>query len=658
MTARALMVWGCTSDAGKSFLATALCRWYANRGLRVAPFKAQNMSNNARVVDEGEIGCAQWFQAMAARKKPEVRHNPVLLKPESDTRSQVVVLGQVDWELTCMDWRSRSAVLWERARGPLRELMAENDLVVMEGAGSPAEINLAGCDFANLHSAREAAARCILVSDIDRGGSFAHLFGTWSLLPEDLRGSLDGFILNKFRGNPGLLAPGPELLQERTGVPLLGVVPRVRHQLPDEDAVALEQFASSARTGTVRHRVGIVAWPRISNFDEFRRLAAWPGVEVSLVREPSQCSGQDLLVLPGSKSVPADLVWLRERELDRAIARFAESGRPVLGICGGLQALGGEIVDGVGTEGGGRGLELLDIRTVHGASKRVGAVASRIPDLDGFWQSISGLDVSGYQIRTGATEGCDPLSAEGLFRSRGAVFGTYLHGMLEDPRVLAALFGAAADPGDPLEDTFRLLGDMVEKHMDRNVLESIAKGAPASRPKPCVSRLAVLTGGVRAGKSSAAQELSREWGGDDVTVVATAQGLDEEMRERIRAHQADRPARWETIEEPIDVPGAVRRAKGRVVLLDCLNLWVTNLLLSPHPSNLAESVEALIVAMRESGKDLVVVTNEVGWGIVPDNALSREFRDQLGWANQKLVASSTEAWLYVAGARIPLKAQP
>ncbi len=696
MTARALMVWGCTSDAGKSFLATALCRWYADQGLRVAPFKAQNMSNNARVVDEGEIGCAQWFQAMAARKRPEVRHNPVLLKPESDTRSQVVVMGQVDRELSAMDWRGRSALLWERARGPLRELMSENDLVVLEGAGSPAEINLAGCDFANLHSARESAARCLLVSDIDRGGSFAHLHGTWALLPEDLRGNLDGFILNKFRGDPKLLAPGPAHLARLTGVDVVGGVPRVAHQLPDEDAVALDQFSASS-SGPIRHRVGIVAWPRISNFDEFRRLAAWPGVEVVLVRGSGQCAGLDLVILPGSKNAPSDLAWLRERGLDRALGEHARAGRAVLGVCGGLQALGREILDPAGTEGEGTGLGLLDLATVHGADKRVGALRARIPRMDGFWQTISGLDVSGYQIRTGATAGCDPLSQAGLFRQSGNVLGTYLHGMLEDAAVLGALFGQGGATEDPLEATFREMGELVDNHLDRKVLEAIASGSKTSKGKGASPRLAVLTGGVRAGKSTAAQELSLRWGGADVTVIATAQGLDEEMLLRIRTHQADRPSDWETIEEPLDVGGAIRRAKGRVVLLDCMNLWITNLLLfgcdpaapgqldsvrpeeeatcnemgrSEPPSRRADGaitpdqkpkadfrqpVEDMLAALRETGKDLVVVTNEVGWGIVPDNALSREFRDQLGWANQRLVASSTEAWLYVAGARLSLK---
>jgi len=336
------MVWGCTSDAGKSFLATALCRWFSDHGLRVAPFKAQNMSNNARVARGGEMGCAQWLQAKAARREPEVRFNPVLLKPERDTASQVVVLGEVDRELSDMDWRRRSPLLWERARPALRELMTENDIVVIEGAGSPAEINLADVDYVNLETARESAARCLLVSDIDRGGAFAHLFGTWSLVPVDLRPSLGGFVLNKFRGDASLLEPGPTELLARTGVPVLGTIPRIRHHLPDEDAVVLDQFRSAEGDGL---HVGVVAWPRISNFDEFRRMESWPGVRLRLVRSPGDMDGLDLLILPGSKHVPSDLVWLRERGLDRAVADFAGAGKPVLGVCGGMQALGGRIED-------------------------------------------------------------------------------------------------------------------------------------------------------------------------------------------------------------------------------------------------------------------------------------------------------------------------
>jgi len=655
---KALMVWGCTSDAGKSFLTAALCRWFSDKGLRVAPFKAQNMSNNARVAHGGEMGCAQWFQAKAARCVPEVRHNPVLLKPERDTRSQVVVLGQVDRELSDMDWCGRSPLLWERARPALRELLSENDIVVIEGAGSPAEINLAGSDYVNLMTARESGAACLLVSDIDRGGSFAHLYGTWALLPDDLRPNLRGFVLNKFRGDANLLEPGPSELFRRTGVPLVGVIPRVRHDLPDEDAVALDHF-ETADPASAKYRVALVAWPRISNFDEFRRLAAWPGVSLRLARRPSDLDGVDLVILPGSKNVPSDLEWLRAQGLDRTVTEFARSGGAVLGVCGGLQALGVRIDDPVGTEGNGQGLGLLPLSTVHGADKIVRDSSLSVPVLDGFWSKLSGQNLSGYEIRTGATAGLDPASGEGRLACAGNVLGTYLHGAFEDPATLAALFGGDPASPDPLERTLRDMAGLVERHLDMDMVESwlAAPNAPPTESSP-PGRLCVLTGGVRAGKSSAAQDKAQTWGGQSVSVIATAQALDDEMRDRISKHQDDRPVGWETIEETIDIAGALRRANHRTVVLDCANLWVTNLLLSESPVDFRQAVDDLLQAWRETGKDLVVVTNEVGWGIVPDNALSREFCDQLGWVNQRLVAASTEAWLYVSGVALPLKAAP
>ena len=658
MTAKALMVWGCTSDAGKSFLTAALCRWFSDRGLRVAPFKAQNMSNNARVARGGEMGCAQWFQAKAARCVPEVRHNPILLKPERDTASQVVVMGAVDRELSDMDWRGRSPLLWQKALPALRELMEENDLVIIEGAGSPAEINLADCDYVNLMTARAADAQCLLVSDIDRGGSFAHLFGTWALLPDDLKPRLRGFVLNKFRGDASLLEPGPSELARRTGVPLVGVVPRVRHDLPDEDAVALDHFATSD-PAQAKFKIALVAWPRISNFDEFRRLAAWPGVSLHVARTPSDLRGVDLVILPGSKHVPTDLEWLGACGLEAAIRTFAASGKAVLGICGGLQALGLRIEDPSGVEGDAKGLGLLPVVTIHRREKIVREASILAPVLDGFWAPLSGFALSGYEIRTGITQGADPGSDAGRMACRGQVLGTYLHGMFEDPRVLEALFGPAESSVDPLERTFREMAALVDSHLDMAAITSWltepATGSPsvASKGK---GRLCVVTGGVRAGKSSAAQDKALEWGGAEVSVIATAQGLDDEMRLRIANHQKDRPSGWETIEEPLDLAAALRGSRHRTVLLDCANLWVTNLILAPSPVDLKKAFDDLIAAHRETGVDLIVVTNEVGWGIVPDNALSREFRDQLGWLNQKLVAASTEAWLYVAGVPLTLKA--
>ncbi|HVV51642.1 MAG TPA: cobyric acid synthase, partial [Polyangia bacterium] len=275
------MVLGATSGAGKSWLATALCRWYARRGLRVAPFKAQNMSNNARVVPApdgaaGEIGSAQYFQALAARVPPDARMNPVLLKPETDTRSQVVVLGRVRPELGALPWRERSARLWPQAREALRSLAREHELLVIEGAGSPAEINLADADYVNMRTAREAGAACLLVADIDRGGAFAHLYGTHQLLAPDDRALVRGFVLNRFRGDAGLLAPGPEELQRLTGVPTLAVLPMWReHGLPEEDGWfedAAEAPPADGGAGPAL-RVAVVAFPRISNLDELQPLA-------------------------------------------------------------------------------------------------------------------------------------------------------------------------------------------------------------------------------------------------------------------------------------------------------------------------------------------------------------------------------------------------
>ena len=285
MTAVCVMVLGTTSGAGKSWLTTALCRYYARQGLRVAPFKAQNMSNNARVVEApsgaGEIGSAQYFQALAAGAKPDVRMNPLLLKPERDTHSQVVFMGQVDPELTAMPWRHRSQAVWPRIAQALDSLRATYDVVVIEGAGSPAEINLSDSDIVNMRVARHCNAACLLVSDIDRGGAFAHLYGTWALLPAEEQRLIRGFVLNKFRGDAALLAPAPALLEARTGVPTVATLPMWwQHGLPEEDGVFDDR---SILPGAVRRTVAVVAYPRISNLDEFAPLKNIPGLRLDCV---------------------------------------------------------------------------------------------------------------------------------------------------------------------------------------------------------------------------------------------------------------------------------------------------------------------------------------------------------------------------------------
>ena len=514
MTARCVMVLGTTSGAGKSWLATALCRHYARQGLRVAPYKAQNMSNNARVVaplsdagapggaaGSGEIGSAQYFQALAARAVPEVRMNPLLLKPERDTHSQVVLLGQVDAALSAMPWRGRSASVWPVLAQALDALRAEHDVVVIEGAGSPAEINLHASDVVNMRVARHAQARCLLVTDIDRGGAFAHLYGTWALLPEDERALIRGFVLNKFRGDASLLAPAPEQLQALTGVPTVATLPMWwQHGLPEEDGVfdmaptlgtgvsSLPPEGAAAPSGGLAARrtspltIAIVAYPRISNLDEFQPLKNVPGLRLAWVRSPTELAGLgpgDWVVLPGSKHTSGDLAWLRAQGLDAAIARHAGQGGRVLGICGGLQMLGEALVDPHGIDGNAPGLGLLPLVTVFEADKTVRHTATRFGALHGPWAALSGVAAQGYEIHHGRTEPHPAMAAPhavlpgglGWQSADGRVLGVYLHGLFEDPAVLRALFGAQVPT---LDTVFERLADFIGEHFAPGVLDTLA----------------------------------------------------------------------------------------------------------------------------------------------------------------------------------------
>ena len=470
--ARAIMVLGTSSGAGKSWLATALCRHYSNQGLKVAPFKAENMSNNARVVatpagGQGEIGSAQYFQALAARTTPDVRMNPLLLKPEADTRSQVVLLGQVNHELSAMPWRGRSTTVWPQIAAALDELCAENDVVVIEGAGSPAEINLHASDVVNMRVALHAKARCLLVTDIDRGGAFAHLYGTWALLPENERALITGFVLNKFRGDAALLAPAPQMLQEATGVPVAATIPmQWNHGLPEEDGVF---DARSTGRGAIHTRIAVVAYPRISNLDEFQPLKNMPGVHLAWARSPADVQGADWIILPGSKATAADLAWLRAQGMDAAIAQHAARGGRVLGICGGLQMLGEALIDTLGVDGNGPGLGLLPLVTSFEAAKTVRHTQARLGAVQGAWKALAGVSVQGYEIRHGQTAQHPAMAAKGdvarelipglAWQSQGGnVLGLYLHGIFEDAAVLRALFGADAPT---LESVFERMADGV-----------------------------------------------------------------------------------------------------------------------------------------------------------------------------------------------------
>ena len=508
MSARCVMVLGTTSGAGKSWLATALCRWYSNQGLKVAPFKAQNMSNNARVVEGGdpavgpplggvgplggqrpaqrwsvggEIGSAQYFQALAARAVPEVRMNPLLLKPEADTRSQVVLMGQVDAELSKRAWRGRSASVWPVVARAFDELRAENDVIVLEGAGSPAEINLRADDIVNMRMAQHADARCLLVTDIDRGGAFAHLYGTWALLSADERRLIRGFVLNKFRGDASLLSPAPEQLQALTGVPTLATIPmQWQHGLPEEDGVHDERAgAGEGRT------VAVVAYPRVSNLDEFEPLRHQDGVRLVWARTPAELDGAHTVVLPGSKHTSADLAWLRARGLDAAIAAHAGRGGAVLGICGGLQMLGEALVDEHGIDGNAPGLGLLPLVTRFEPAKTLRRTAARFGTASGAWAPLSGLAVEGYEIHHGQTAEHPAMAARGdravevmpglaWQNAAGNVLGLYLHGLFEQDGVRRALWGADEKKAPrTLEAVFEGLADTVERHFAPGALRAL-----------------------------------------------------------------------------------------------------------------------------------------------------------------------------------------
>jgi adenosylcobyric acid synthase len=426
------------------------------------------MSNNARVVAGGEIGVAQYLQALACGVQPDVRMNPVLIKPEGDTESQVVIDGVADLALSRVPWRERSPLLAGPVDRALRSLLFEFDLVLIEGAGSPAEINLRPNDLANMRPAGIADAPVVLVTDIDRGGSFAHLYGTWALLERSERARIAAFILNKFRGDKRLLAPAPELLQALTGVPLLGVVPWIEHALPDEDGAA-----EPPRRGN-RSLIAIIRYPTASNLDEFRVLEEV--ADVVWARGPEALRDAHLVVLPGSKHVAADLDWLVAHDFSSALGRRAAAGAPIVGICGGLQMLGREIVDDGGVDGTRVALGLLPVSTSFSSEKTTRRTATRFAyGLPAPWNNLAGLPFAGYEIRHGKSkvvgDACRALPDDLGFVS-GSVLGLYVHGLFEQPQLSKALVGAAATT--TLDETFERLADVVDAVFDRGLIDSLA----------------------------------------------------------------------------------------------------------------------------------------------------------------------------------------
>ncbi|HEY1969069.1 MAG TPA: cobyric acid synthase [Pseudonocardia sp.] len=492
----ALLIAGTTSDAGKSALVTGLCRWLARHGVKVAPFKAQNMSNNSMVTpDGGEIGRAQVMQAAACGIEPSIRFNPVLLKPGSDRSSQVVVLGRAQGTVSARDYPERKALLLDTVVRTLQGLRADYDVVICEGAGSPAEINLRSNDIANMGLARAAELPVLVVGDIDRGGVLAHLFGTLALLSAADQALIAGFVINKFRGDPSLLEPGLRQLRQLTGRDTLGVLPfDSRLWLDAEDSLAAVADGVIGRPapplGSRWLRVAVPRLPRLSNATDVEALACEPGVAVRYVTEPSRLSDADLVVLPGSKSTVADLEWLRTTGLAEAIGEHAAAGGPVLGICGGYQMLARRIVDRVESgRGAVDGLGLLDLEIEFESEKHLARPTG----------TALGQPVCGYEIHHGRVvrNGQPPLVSgpDGTIEGTdaGTVLGSHWHGLLENDgfrrallsRIAPAGFQAAADTcfASIRAGQLDLLGDLVERHLDTDaVWRLIEDGVPAGLP--------------------------------------------------------------------------------------------------------------------------------------------------------------------------------
>jgi adenosylcobyric acid synthase len=484
-----LMLQGTSSSVGKSYLAAGLCRLYARRGLRVAPFKSQNMALNSAVTPAGaEIGRAQAVQALAARVVAEASMNPILLKAEGDSSCQVVVMGRPAGSFTAAAYRDLRATLWPTVLAALADLRRRFDLVVIEGAGSPAEVNLSEGEIVNMSVARAAEAPVLLVGDIERGGVFAALLGTLDLLPDAERRRVRGLVVNRFRGDRALFAGGVRFLEERSRLPVLGVVPWLGVRLPAEDSLDLEHI-SRPRAGAVLD-VGVVQLGRISNFDELEPLAAEPGVSVRLVSEASRLGRPDLVILPGSKTTVADLERLRQSGLADALLAAHAAGSAVLGICGGYQMLGREIHDPEGVESatGAAGLGLLPTVTTFEPEKITAQREGTVRSSAGLLGCAEGIPVSGYEIRMGSVSGSlRPAldlagSAEGAVSEDGWTVGTSVHGLLTGRafrravlEALARRKGMALPPGleEEPEDPLDRLADCLEESLDMVALDRI-----------------------------------------------------------------------------------------------------------------------------------------------------------------------------------------
>lgn len=478
-----LMVLGTCSNAGKSLIVAGICRILKNRGYKVAPYKSQNMALNSFITEDGlEMGRAQVVQAEAAGVKPDVRMNPILLKPNSDTGSQIILHGEVYGNYTASLYYDEKEFFEREAVKTLEELEKGFDYIIMEGAGSASEINLKSKDIVNMGLAKKVDAPVIIVGDIDRGGVFGALAGTMLLFDEEERELVKGLIINKFRGNIDILKPGLDMIEDIIKRPVLGVVPYMDVDIDDEDSLSMKERGSKVN-GIID--IVVIRTPRISNFTDFNAFEQFEGVGVRYVKSPKDVGDPDMIIIPGTKSTMGDLKWLRETGMETRIQKHASKGKPVFGICGGYQMLGQYLKDEHGVEGGGEmnGIGLLPHSTEFSESKTRKSQIGKLANVDGIFSGLSGMEYEGYEIHMGISKGFGNIINE------GNIYGTYIHGIFDRSEISSEIINSLMkskgidmsqndiiDMDKYKEKQYEILAENLEKAIDVDKLLAILGG--------------------------------------------------------------------------------------------------------------------------------------------------------------------------------------
>lgn len=489
---KSLMIMGTASSVGKSVITTGLCRIFYREGINVNPFKSQNMALNSYITKDGkEMGRAQVVQAEAAGKDPDVKMNPILIKPSSDVDSQVIVEGKILDNMNASEYHKYKPKLKSLVKNCYKRLEDESDLVIIEGAGSPAEINLRDGDLVNMGMAELSDSPVILVGDINKGGVFASLYGTVMLLTQEERNRIKGLIINKFRGDVELLKPGLKMLEDKLNIPFLGVIPWNNIDIEDEDSLS-DRFKKSQNTGVID--VAVLRFPHLSNYTDFTLLEALDDINLRYVLGGESIGDADIIIIPGSKSVLSDYTFIKNSGWDQEIYRLNKEGKTIVGICGGYQMLGNRIEDPNGVEGpceGTNGLGLLNMTTTFAADKRTTQSKGVITDLQGEWSCLKGLEVKGYEIHMGKTDSKETAfldlgnnNFDGSIKNR--IIGTYFHGIFDNRDFTSALINKIkTDKGishgnerimdfrEYKEGEFNKLADLYEQHLDMDSIKRI-----------------------------------------------------------------------------------------------------------------------------------------------------------------------------------------